>query len=190
MNLTAKEKPRLRALLKSRRDGIGEERRRQYDQAIYDSLVGMPEVHAARNIFCFISHGGEVDTHRLLDHWFIQKKFLAAPKIIDNNRMVAVPFSDWSALAPGQLGILTPKGETEFLDNFDVCITPGLAFTAAGKRLGYGRGYYDQWFSSHDVGLKIALAYECQLLDDLPVDHKDVPVDKIVTEKRIIETTV
>lgn len=190
MNKTSKEKARLRMMLKQRRDAIGEEQRREYNQAIFDLLLPLPEVVAARTIFCFISHGSEVDTHALLDHWFIQKKRLAAPKIIGTDKMIAVPLADWSALAPGQLGILTPKGSAEFAGDFDVCITPGLGFTLQGKRLGYGRGYYDQWFGTHTVKHKIALAYECQLLDDFPTHDKDIHVDKIVTEKRVIETAV
>lgn len=188
MNNISELKTELRTALKQRRDALGEPQRREYDQAIHERLLRLPEVEAARNIFCFISHGSEVGTHRLLDHWFIQKKRLAAPRIMDSQRMIAVPLTDWSALEPGQLGILTPLGETEFEGDFDVCITPGLGFTTEGKRLGYGRGYYDQWFGSHNVTHKIALAYECQLLDDLPTHANDINVDKIVTEKRIINT--
>ena len=189
MNDIVEKKARLRATLKRRRDDIGSEQRREYDQAICNSLLQIQEVNEAQNIFCFISHGSEVNTHPLLDHWFIQNKNLSAPKITDTHNMIAVPFDNWSALTPGQLGILTPKGSAEFGENFDLCITPGLGFTVQGKRLGYGRGYYDQWFSSHIVKHKIALAYECQLLDDLPTDDKDIYVDKIITEKRVIEIT-
>ena len=188
MNDITDLKTELRTALKQRRDAMGEDRRRECNQAIRERLLQMEEIQQARNIFCFISHGSEVDTQRLLDHWFIQKKRLAAPRIMDSRRMIAVPLTDWSALAPGQLGILTPRGTTEFEGDFDVCITPGLGFTVRGERLGYGRGYYDQWFGSHVVKFKIALAYECQLLDELPTHDQDVNVDKIITEKRIIDT--
>jgi len=56
----------------------------------------------------------------------------------------------------------------------------------SGQRLGYGLGYYDKWFTSHKVGLKVAPCYECQLLEELPADEHDVPVDVLVTEDRVI----
>ena len=100
--------------------------------------------------------------------------------------MLAVPFDSWEALQPGQLGIPSPVATEPLATPVDVCITPGLGFSPTGGRLGYGRGYYDRWFASHPPLVKAALAYECQLLDNLPVDENDVPMDMIITEKRVI----
>ena len=100
--------------------------------------------------------------------------------------MIAVPFSGWDDLIPGELGILTPRGEDTISGNIDIAITPGLGFTRTGQRIGYGRGYYDQWFSGNSVAHKIALSFEAQILDSLPVTVTDIPVDIIVTEQEII----
>ena len=69
-------------------------------------------------------------------------------------------------------------------------ITPGLGFTYGGYRIGYGRGYYDKWFAKHTVKHKIAPAFERQILEDLKVSELDIPVDKIVTEDRMINTRI
>jgi len=52
----------------------------------------------------------------------------------------------------------------------------------------FGRGYYDKWFANNNVQNKIALAFEKQLVDYLPIEDTDIPVDMIVTEKSVIRT--
>lgn len=176
----------LREQQKRTRDALPAETRRKYSQRIRERLQGLPALHAARSVFCFISHGGEVDTHPLLNWLLGQGKLVMVPKILNATGMIAVPFSGWDDLRPGQLGILTPASSTPYLGRIDVCITPGLGFTTSGKRLGHGRGYYDRWFASHRVADRIALGFECLLLEDLPTSETDVPVTMVVTEKRLI----
>jgi 5-formyltetrahydrofolate cyclo-ligase len=134
----------------------------------------------------FISYGNEVHTHDLLKYFLKQGKTLAVPKILPEKTMIAVQFSQWEDLIPGELGILTPSGNTPYSGDFDVVITPGLGFTLQGHRIGYGRGYYDKWFASHNARNKIAIAFEAQLVDELPTDETDVPVVIVVTEERVI----
>jgi 5-formyltetrahydrofolate cyclo-ligase len=100
--------------------------------------------------------------------------------------MVAGSFSSWGDLVPGELGILTPANSQSCSGPFDVALTPGLGFTLSGHRMGFGRGYYDKWFAQNRVNHRIALAYEVQLVDEIPVEDTDVPMEKIVTEQRII----
>ena len=73
-----------------------------------------------------------------------------------------------------------------YVSEVHVSITPGLGFTLTGHRMGFGRGYYDKWFVQNKVKHKIALAFEAQLVDEIPVEDNDVLMDKIVTEKRVI----
>lgn len=144
------------------------------------------DIEDAKSVFCFISHGTEVDTHGIIDHLLTQGKTLAVPKIMAASYMTAVRFQDWGELEAGQLGILSPRSNTVMIGAFNVTITPGLAFSECGKRLGFGRGYYDKWFQTNNAGVKIALAYEAQIHADLPTNDQDVKVDIIITEERLI----
>ena len=103
--------------------------------------------------------------------------------------MQAVPFTAWSGLESGPLGILSPTTADNPITDVDVCIAPGVAFTAHGVRLGQGLGYYDRWFAAHTVRHRIALAYECQLTDNVPTDVHDAVMDLIVTEQRVIRVS-
>lgn len=186
INLTAR-KAETRAKLKQIRAAIPETMRAAHAKVIYQKTIALDEVANAQSIFIYISYGNEVDTHSLLKYFLEQGKTLAVPKILPSKTMIAVPFSGWEDLAPGELGILTPLSDQPCPGEFDVVITPGLGFTSRGHRIGYGRGYYDQWFARHRQPKRIALACEDAILDDLPVDGNDIPVNMIVTEKRIIK---
>jgi 5-formyltetrahydrofolate cyclo-ligase len=187
-NTLATRKAETRTKLKQIRASIAADLRTAYSGTITRTLLNLAEIQAARAIFLFISYGNEVHTHELIKHFLNEGKILAVPKILPTKTMIAVAFRCWSDLAPGELGILTPSGEIPYTGDFGVVITPGLGFTTKGHRIGYGRGYYDKWFACHKVNCKIAITFEEQIIDKLPVDDADIMMDMIVTEKRIIRT--
>jgi 5-formyltetrahydrofolate cyclo-ligase len=71
-------------------------------------------------------------------------------------------------------------------DHIDVALVPGLAFDETGNRLGRGMGYFDRILQDLR-GVKIALAYDFQVLSEVPTEAHDTPMDFIVTEKRLIK---
>jgi 5-formyltetrahydrofolate cyclo-ligase len=170
------------------RAAIPIEKRQAHATSIANQLLSLEEVTTAQTLFIYISYANEVDTHNLIRHFLEQGKTLAVPKIIDSDHMIATAFTHWEDLKPCKLGILTPTGTEPYPGNFDIAISPGLGFTPAGDRMGFGRGYYDKWFAKNGVSIKLALAFEAQMLDYLPTDKKDISMDMIVTEKRIIRT--
>ena len=185
VTLTAK-KAGLRATLKQNRAHLSPEERTRASRTILRTLLSLEEVDTARAVFSYISHGNEVDTHALLQNFLDKGVTLAVPKILPGKGMIAVPFTRWEDLVPGALGILTPSGDAPCAGSLDIVITPGLGFTVRGERIGYGRGYYDQWFAEHRTARKIALAFEVQILDEIPHAENDIPIDILVTEKRIV----
>jgi 5-formyltetrahydrofolate cyclo-ligase len=62
---------------------------------------------------------------------------------------------------------------------------PGVAFDISGYRLGYGKGFYDRFLVNKRQISTMALAYSCQIVDELPHDTYDIKMDKIVTEEII-----
>jgi len=183
------QKTRLRRQFRQLRDEIDAPTRDRHDQARLVRLQALPEILGASRLFSYLSTGTEADTHRLLDWLLSMDKQLAVPKITGNGLMTAVPFTGWSGLQTGPLGIPDPTGPDSFNGEIEVCITPGVAFTLKGNRLGLGLGYYDRWFAEHPVLYRIALAYECQLADEIPTDAHDIRMDIIVTEQRVIRVS-
>ena len=93
-------------------------------------------------------------------------------------------------MTPNHFGILQPPLETARLiptAAIPLFLVPGLAFDPAGRRLGYGLGFYDRAFADAAPGaLKVGLAFELQILESVPADPHDVPMDFVVTEDRVI----
>ncbi len=188
INDLKQKKQELRQELKNTRSSISPELRRLYSQQISTRILAQQEIIDSDVIFIYISYASEVETHDLISDLLDLGKILAVPKILSSNKMISVKFTDWDDLKKAELGILTPKSIEPMQSHFDVCITPGLGFTTAGKRIGFGAGYYDRWFSENSVAKKIALTYEAQVVDDIPTDEYDQLVDKVITEQRVIDT--
>lgn len=93
-------------------------------------------------------------------------------------------------LAPGTFDILEPKPEfvrPVDLDAVDVIFVPGIAWDKDGYRLGWGRGYFDRVMKRLPTHVRsIGLAFNLQLINRVPRDQFDVPVDMVVTESRVI----
>lgn len=180
------QKSKLRQVLKATRTQLNKDTYQYKSQSIIKKTLQLNAIQAANNIFIYISHGSEVHTHNLIDELLNIGKTLAVPKIINDHDMHAVYMTGWKNMTTDRMGILTPTDSQHCTHQFDVVITPGLGFTLHGQRIGYGRGYYDKWFSKHDTKHKIGLAFEIQLLDTMPTETTDIAMDKIVTEKRVI----
>lgn len=179
-------KAALRQRLKAALAAISPADQQAASARIVSRLWSRPAVQAAQSVFVFISHGPEVHTHDLIDRMLAAGKSVFVPKIVGKTGMIAAPFQAWDQLRPAQLGILTPISDQAHEGPVDLAVTPGLGFTVRGQRIGYGAGYYDRWFASHSVGTRIAVAFEAQIVEDMPTEATDLPVDEIITEQRII----
>lgn len=92
-------------------------------------------------------------------------------------------------LQVGAFGILEPKPSCPLVtpDEIDIIVVPGLAFDECCNRLGRGLGYYDRFLKNlPQRTLKVALAFECQIMPRIPIKPNDVPMDTVITEKRAI----
>ncbi|MCS7185823.1 MAG: 5-formyltetrahydrofolate cyclo-ligase [Armatimonadetes bacterium] len=89
----------------------------------------------------------------------------------------------------GAFGILEPKPSCPLVtpDEIDIIVVPGRAFDECCNRLGRGLGYYDRFLKGlPQKTLKVALAFECQIVRRIPTKPNDVPMDVVITEKRTI----
>jgi 5-formyltetrahydrofolate cyclo-ligase len=93
------------------------------------------------------------------------------------------PFEE-SDLEPGPFGVLQPRPEADVMTP-EVVIVPLIGFTADGRRLGQGGGHYDRWLAEHPDAQAMGLAWDCQLVDDLPHEPHDRPLVAVVTPTRM-----
>ncbi|HPT34330.1 MAG: 5-formyltetrahydrofolate cyclo-ligase [Dethiobacteria bacterium] len=185
-------KRELRKQIFQRRDRLSGEEIREYSRQIARRLYGLPEYRESRVIMFFLSFRSEVDTRSMVEESLARGKEVLVPKALpDSRELIASRLLDCREdLAPGAYGIPEPKESAlRAVDplQIDLLIVPGVAFSEDGRRLGYGGGYYDRFFGRlrPEVPL-LALAFELQIVPEVPVQPWDRPVDLIVTEKRVI----
>ncbi len=187
---SAKLKLRRRAL--AARDALpGADRARQ-SVAICARAAALPELKAATTLMLYASFRSEVETSALFSWALKAGKTVCAPRILAPRLMAAYPIADPAVdLVPGTWGIPEPReGLAEVPpERVDAVVVPGSVFDAAGRRCGYGGGFYDTYLPRTRPGIPwVALAFEAQLVDELPCEAHDLACGVLVTEARVIRT--
>lgn len=152
---------------------------------ISEKVLGLDAVNTAKKILTYIPVNKEVETKEMIDNLLHIGKEIFVPSFWNNN-YVASRFTSWSSLEVGPFEILQPK-LADFVDSnkVNVALIPGIVFSQTGFRLGYGKGVYDKLLFTSNA-YKIGLAYDFQIVNDLPVEEHDLRMDMIVSEKRLI----
>ena len=153
---------------------------------LWRQLLELEAVRDAKSWFTYVSAGSEVETHEMIRQLLVRGNIVCVPRVVGPQDIVAQRIHSFDELRLSEFGILAPPPGEAFRGAIDVCICPGIAFSENGDRLGSGRGYYDRYLSAHPPRITIGLAFECQIVKDLPVEPHDRPMDWIITERRII----
>jgi len=141
--------------------------------------------HPPSTILAYWPLKDEVDIRPLLDRWVAEGRTVVLPKVLDDERMELRRYTGADDLEEGAYGIMEPVGETftEF-DEIGVALVPGMAFDAAGRRLGRGKGYYDRFLSplsSLLSPLKIGICFPFQRVPVVPAEAHDVVMDEVIS---------
>lgn len=180
-------KKELRKKVLAARDKLLPEQRTAKSREIEERLFSLPEFKSARTVMFFASFRTEVDTGPMIRRALIFGKRVVLPKV-EGAELALLEITDFdNDVAPGAWGISEPQGSRPvMLDEIDLIVVPGAAYDARGNRLGYGAGYYDKLLSAFKK-TTVAPAFELQIVPNVPVDLHDIPIRKIVTERRVIE---
>ena len=156
-------------------------------------------------VLSFVSYGTEIKTNQLLDIILNENKMLCLPRT-ENEKMEFYyinsdeDFSEQTEI--GEYGITVPKSNQDKLDinsipDKTLIIIPGLAFDEQGNRLGKGKGYYDKFLAEllstsekeKILGI-VGYCYDFQIIDKVITEPNDIPVDYIISDKRIVKSKV
>lgn len=154
--------------------------------AIKQTLFSLPEFMHAKIVMLYYSVRNEVYTHDIIGECLATKKIVLPKLMLDE--LKPVELRRMQDLVEGQYHIMEPKNTAAIEEKIDIIIVPGVAFDVMKNRLGTGKGYYDRFLRTipHPHALKIGLAYDFQIVGQLPVEPTDVPMDIVITEKRVI----
>ena len=168
------------------RSQLPKEVRRANSRKINELLMASECMRANDYFFCYAPVNSEVDITEFTEFLIRCGKHIALPKV-SGEKMRFVEVSDLSGqLQKGAFQIMEPVSDIEAVWDQAVVLVPGLAFDLSGNRIGYGKGYYDRYFSCHSCKLKIGVAYDETLVDHIPAVPHDLVMDMLCTQKNLI----
>lgn len=173
---------------------LNNDEKRAIETAIHHQLFQQTFWQEAKVIGITHSTDLEWDTNTIIQRAWQENKIIVLPK--SNQQLKKLSFyqiNHLSELEKGYANILEPKEtsqETVMNKCIDLLIVPGLMFDLDGYRLGFGGGFYDRYLIEQDHrATTVSLASEFQLVEKLPRDDYDIPVDYIITNKSCFATT-
>lgn len=180
-------KKEARQIVSIERKKMSEANCMELSKSIFDRLITLDEFKKSRLLFIYSAIRNEVNTGLLLKYAFDNNIKVAFPKVIGSD-MFFYEITSRNDLKKGYMGILEPVEDLpECIPDIGTIIVPGNAFDRKCHRTGYGKGFYDRYLEKYPNLIKIGLAFDYQLFDELEMDSYDIPMDYVITENLIIK---
>lgn len=182
-------KKELRKKYLQERKKMSEMEIRTLSEQIFDNFQSEFPVIAGQKIHVFmtISKLNEIETDAFIEHFWTNGAQVFVPKMIDN-QLIAVEYNRETKMETNSWGISEPSSNVDSgIKDFDYIITPLLYCDNTGNRVGYGKGYYDRFFSGiSETCLKVGLSFfqPQEIIED--VSDWDTRLDHLVTPETIL----
>ena len=185
-------KQELREKLLSRLLSLNEEEIKRRSKNVEENLSNLPIYRGAKKVMAYYPLKGEVDVLEMIRKDLTDKIFCFPVMDLKTKSIRAFEVKNLDEdFKPGPYGVMEPdvgKTKETYINEIDMVIVPGLSFDYQRNRLGRGAGFYDRFLTNLTPSIKkVGIAFECQLLSDLPIHlQTDQKVDIVVSEKIII----
>ena len=182
------QKKEFRDLFISLRESLREDLRDEASNQIAKCLFAEPIFNEGKTVLIYIAKRFEVQTEPIFFRARSLNKRVIVPAFLkDGTEVVLSEWPENEPLIAGPFGVPMPR-HIKKVDpcKVDLWIVPGVAFDTEGNRLGFGGGFFDRLMEG-TKGFKIGLAFDFQVVDELPTADTDQPVHRIITEKRTIQ---
>ncbi|KFN01415.1 5-formyltetrahydrofolate cyclo-ligase [Bacillus clarus] len=180
------EKVRLRKQIIERMNSLSEEQYTTLSEQIAVSLYEQKEWMEAETIGITLSMEHEVNTYVIIEKAWQEGKKVVVPKCNRKTRtMTFRQINNFAQLETVYMSLREPiptLTKEVMAIEIDLLFVPGVAYTRRGERIGYGGGYYDRYLVQYK-GKTLSLAFDFQIVNDIPIEPFDQKVQKIITEK-------
>jgi len=161
--------------------------------SVQENFVSAFPPETGMRIGLYKAVGAEVGTDHIRGCCLAAGALLFYPRVMDDGHLSFYPDGGSAGWVRGKYGLLEPRvapGTEGIRSGFDLVVVPGMAFDAKGRRLGKGYGYYDRFLSGLEgMAVTVGLAFSRQMVPEVPVDSRDVPVDAVVMEDGVIRVS-
>jgi len=183
------DKKVLRREMLARRRALSTAERTRASKMICARVQALTVLQEARTMMLYASTEEEINLYPLMEVLLTEGRRIVLPEITGRGVMEARELPAMDALTDGTFGILSPdpmRGNIVAPEEIDVIIVPGAAFDEKGGRLGLGGGYYDRFLPRAGNAVRLVLAFDFQIVPDVPMGAQDARVDVILTERHMI----
>ena len=179
---TQEEKATLRKHMQAQVQRLSTESKKEEAHAVCMGLLEHVKVMQAKALTVYLADESEV----ALDEVIRIKKEVVVPRYFGEKNMTFCHIRSLKDCVKNSHGIWEPNESCREVDaeKIEVCLVPGRAFTLSGKRLGRGGGYYDTFLSKHHPHT-IGVCFNCQIVDDIPVQNHDQKVQELIAARLI-----
>ncbi len=174
------DKAQLRQEIKAKKRAMTAQEIEAAGVRLMEKFLATEQYQNAGTLYGYMPYNQEVRTVPILEQALADGKRVAVPKVYgDEMRFIYV--EDLTAMEKSDYGIPEPVADAPVADDpYALVLMPGLAFTPQGQRIGYGGGYYDKFLAQEPAHPTVALCYEFQVVESLPVEKFDIPVDCVL----------
>ena len=174
------DKKTLRKQIREQKRAMTPEQIATASEKLVQMFLGTELYHQAKTIYGYLPYNQEVHTVPLLQQALADGKRVAVPKVYEDE-MKFIYMTDLTQVAEGYAGIPEPIADDPVADDpTALVLMPGMAFDTQGHRIGYGGGFYDRFLAEEPNHPTIALCYDFQMVEDLPTEEFDIPVDCVL----------
>ena len=174
------DKKELRRQIREQKRAMSEEEIVAASERLGELFLNCPQYKDAKTIYGYLPYNQEVRTVPMLEQAMKDGKRVAVPKCY-GEEMRFIYMEDLSKVEKGYANIPEPVADEPVAqDPTALVLMPGMAFTRDGKRMGYGGGFYDKFLAAEPDHPTVALCYAFQMVEDLPTEDYDIPVDCVL----------
>jgi 5-formyltetrahydrofolate cyclo-ligase len=185
----AAAKEALRVRFAALRRTLSAEARTARAKSACERLLEHEAFARAHTLLAYAALRFELDPGPLVERAAALGKRVALPRVdAESGELRLHAYMQGDELLESGFGVREPRPQAPPVarEEVDLVLVPGLAFDARGYRLGYGKGFYDRLLPRLQGAVRIGLAFELSLLAEVPNAAHDVPVDAVITEKRVL----
>lgn len=169
---------------------LSTEDKKSIEKRLVERLLASEQWQQANVIGITISQPLEWSTEPIIKTGWQEGKVIVVPKCEPKQKKLHFyEMAAYDELEVVYYGLKEPKADPDkymMKQNIDLLVVPGLVFNSSGYRIGFGGGYYDRFLEDYE-GITVSLVSERQLIEDIPYESFDIPVDHIFTEDRLIK---
>ena len=188
--LMREKKHSLRAAALAQRSLLSRSESLARSRLIQARALQFPPYLLRRSVALYNPIQNEVETGEIRDHALVTGKNVFFPRFGLKDSLELIKIESETEFSQGRFGVLEPTGKRRLAGRDQeelVVFVPGVAFDLRGNRLGRGKGWYDRLIKELGGAILVALAYDFQIVDEVPAEEWDQRVHYVITERSVVD---